>query len=160
LISRSSPDEIIAIVGHEIGHSKFNHIWIKLFVQAIFVGNFITLFSSIIKLNKFYTSFSFEAPDPSVGFILFSYSYGSFASFLSTLVNLMSRSFEYSADQFALSNGLDMKQALTKLHALNIANIASDRFYSIYHYSHPSLSERLERLQRIETLLVFQKKTL
>jgi len=147
LINKLSTAEILAIVGHEIGHSKFSHNWIKLLVQAVFVGNFITFFFHVVKHKAFYLSFGFQNTDHSVGFVLFSYFYGSLMSIVGILSNFISRRLEYSADTFALNNNLPVESALIKLHAITIANIMPDKVYSVYHYSHPSLMERLHRIE-------------
>jgi len=148
LLKLLTTKEIIAIVGHEIGHYKFNHLWKKLFIQLVFVGNFIFLFSLIIRQKTFYLSFGFPRIDPSVGLLLFSYQYNSFASFMRLLTNFISRRFEYKADEYAIDHGLEMEPAMIKLHVMhNIASIAPDKLYSIYHFSHPSLIERLQKME-------------
>jgi len=150
LITDLSIPEIIAIIGHEIGHYKSKHLYKKLFVQLCLVGNFIFLFSHVIKMPDFYNSFGFDQIDASIGIILFSYLYTSFASLMRIVTNYFSRSFEYSADEYAIDNELEMEMALIKIHAMNISNIMPDKLYSIYHYSHPSLMERLEKMKKIE----------
>jgi len=147
IVTSLSPDEILAIAGHEIGHSIHHHLWQKFMIHAIFVGNFIYLFSSIVRSRSFYASFGFESIDASVGLILFSYLYNSFANIMLFATNFVSRSFEYRADEYAIDHGLEIDKALIKLHAINNPNICPDKYYSIYHYSHPSLQERLQRIE-------------
>ena len=62
-------------------------------------------------------------------------------------INNLNRNFEYAADQYAVNNSLEMGNALTKIHAMNVLNIMPDKYYSVYHYSHPSLTERLDKLE-------------
>jgi len=149
LIVNMSTEEVLAIVGHEIGHYKFHHLWKKLIFQLIFVGNFIYMFSLLINNTNFYLAFGFEYPDASVGLILYSYLYNSVAACNRVLTNYVSRKFEYKADEFAIVSGLKMEMALRKLYILhnNALDIISDKLYSMYHYSHPSLQERLQRME-------------
>jgi len=146
LITYLTTTEILAIVGHEIGHYKSKHLYKKLSIQLFFVGNFIFLFSHIINFQPFYESFGFRNSDASVGIILFSYLYSPFASVMRFATNYISRTYEYCADKYAIDNGLEMETALIKIHAMNISNIMPDKFYSIYRYSHPSLIERLQKM--------------
>eukprot|EP00026_Physarum_polycephalum_P007646 Phypoly_transcript_07711.p1 GENE.Phypoly_transcript_07711~~Phypoly_transcript_07711.p1 ORF type:complete len:428 (+),score=23.67 Phypoly_transcript_07711:127-1410(+) len=142
LVKDLSTPEILAILGHEIGHHKFNHTWKHLFMQLVFVGNFIFLFSRVVSLPEFYASFGFSVADAGIGLVLFSYLYSTFANFLKFVTNLFRRRFEYEADAYALSLGLDLRRALVHMHGAT-NNVLPDPFYSVYHFAHPSLSERL-----------------
>ena len=64
---------------------------------------------------------------------------------LGLLSNIMSRRYEFQADNFAASLGHseELKQALKKLDAKNRSAVNVDAWYSAYHHSHPPLVERL-----------------
>lgn len=143
LVKELSTDEILAILGHEIGHHKHNHNWKHLVMQLVFVGNFIFLFSKVVSLPAFYASFGFDTPDAGIGLVLFSYLYSTFANFLKFVTNLFRRRFEYEADTYALALGFDLRKALIHLHGPASKSILPDPFFSVYHFAHPSLSERL-----------------
>lgn len=70
---------------------------------------------------------------------------------LGLLSNIMSRRYEYQADNFAASLGHseDLKQALRKLDAKNRSAVNVDPLYSLYHHSHPPLVERLAAIDNI-----------
>jgi len=152
LIKQLSTKEILAIIGHEIAHHKFKHTWKHLLIQLVFVGNFIYLFSSVVHLNVFYTGFGFNRVDVSVGLVLFSYLYSTFANLLRFVTNMIRREFEYAADAYAIENGLEMKQALVSMHGKGVY-LRPDRFFSLYYYSHPTLMERLESIDIITKTL-------
>jgi len=143
LVKELSTDEILSILGHEIGHHKHNHNWKHLVMQLVFVGNFIFFFSKVVGLPAFYSSFGFDTPDAGIGLVLFSYLYSTFANFLKFVTNLFRRRFEYEADTYALALGLDLRKALIHLHGPASKSILPDPFYSVYHFAHPPLSERL-----------------
>ena len=64
---------------------------------------------------------------------------------LGLLSNIMSRRYEFQADNFAASLGHseELKEALKKLDAKNRSAVNVDAWYSAYHHSHPPLVERL-----------------
>lgn len=142
MVKDMSIPEILAILGHEIGHHKFNHTWKHLFMQLVFVGNFIFLFSRVVALPEFYLNFGFRKADAGIGLVLFSYLYSTFANFLKFVTNLFRRRFEYEADSYALALGLDLRKALVHMHGVS-SHVQPDPFFSVYHFAHPSLSERL-----------------
>ncbi|KAM9961294.1 hypothetical protein ACTFIR_004134 [Dictyostelium discoideum] len=152
LIKQLTTQEILAIIGHEIGHHKFMHNMKHLLIQLVFVGNFIYLFSSVVNLQVFYVGFGFDRVDVSVGLVLFSYLYSTFANLLRFVTNLIRREFEYAADAYAIENGLEMKKALVSMHGKGVY-IKPDRFFSLYYYSHPTLMERLESINLIKKSL-------
>jgi STE24 endopeptidase len=61
---------------------------------------------------------------------------------------MVSRTFEFQADSFAISQGLgaDLRMALLKLEEENKSAMNVDPLYSSYHYSHPPLAERLKAI--------------
>ncbi len=69
---------------------------------------------------------------------------------LGLLSNIMSRKYEFQADNFAVSLGHteELKQALRKLDAKNRSAVNVDAWYSAYHHSHPPLVERLAAIDK------------
>ncbi|KAL0675482.1 hypothetical protein Bca4012_003463 [Brassica carinata] len=63
-------------------------------------------------------------------------------------LNLVSRTFEFQADAFAVNLGYakDLRPALVKLQEENLSAMNTDPLYSAYHYSHPPLVERLRAI--------------
>ena len=64
------------------------------------------------------------------------------------LMNVLSRRFEFQADNFAKGLGYraQLASSLIKLHVQNLSTMDADWAYATYHYSHPHLSERLKAL--------------
>ena len=60
----------------------------------------------------------------------------------------MSRTFEYQADNFAVTygHGKSMKSALTNLFKRNKGPLTADPLYSAMNHSHPTLLERLQNI--------------
>jgi STE24 endopeptidase len=63
-------------------------------------------------------------------------------------MNILSRRFEFQADEFALGLGYktELAKSLIKLQIQNLSTMDADWMYASYHFSHPILSERLGAL--------------
>jgi len=63
-------------------------------------------------------------------------------------MNILSRRFEFQADEFALNLGYksELAKSLIKLQIQNLSTMDADWMYASYHFSHPILSERLGAL--------------
>eukprot|EP01104_Vermistella_antarctica_P015816 TRINITY_DN5267_c0_g1_i3.p1 TRINITY_DN5267_c0_g1~~TRINITY_DN5267_c0_g1_i3.p1 ORF type:complete len:548 (-),score=72.03 TRINITY_DN5267_c0_g1_i3:8-1651(-) len=150
LLEHMSKDEILAIIAHELGHYKMNHQLKALILQLCSVGMFVFLFSHVIDLTEFYSSFGFhDTTDASVGLVLFSYLYGPYANVVRAVTNAINRKFEFDADAFAVERGFQVERALIKMHSDSLFHLMPDRLYSLYHYPHPSLPERLLRIHEL-----------
>lgn len=149
LVESHTDEEIVAVLGHELGHWKDNHI-IKLSVSSIAVSLInIHLFSFIYKSPSFYMDFGFTNEYPFyIGYLLFEKLAELVNLFSNLLSNLRTRLFEYKADKFAADLGYSKQLAdsLTKIKLDNLNATNTDWLYSIYSLSHPNLSERLEGL--------------
>ena len=63
-------------------------------------------------------------------------------------MNILSRKFEFEADEFARELGYtkELARSLIKLQVQNLSTMDADWMYASYHYSHPILAERLAAL--------------
>ena len=63
-------------------------------------------------------------------------------------MNILSRKFEFEADEFARNLGYtkELAKSLIKLQVQNLSTMDADWMYASYHYSHPILAERLAAL--------------
>ena len=149
LIEKSTVAEVTAVLAHEIGHWALSHVLKLLLVGQTHLLFVFTLFSAFIKNKSLYNSFGFYNQYPIlVGFVLFNDILQPLDSILTFAMNLMSRTFEYQADSYAvkLNYADDLSKALIGLHVENLGTIDADWLYSSYHYSHPILPERLKAL--------------
>ncbi len=107
----------------------------------------------------FYHAFGFEHP---AGFaaanvvpamLLFALLAGTITFWVSPVIHIWSRRFEYDADAFAgatMGETQSLIQALRKLSEKNLSNLTPHPLYSSFYYSHPTLLER-ERALRVTT---------
>ncbi|KAJ1644008.1 zinc metalloprotease [Coemansia asiatica] len=148
LINQCSTEEIVAIVGHELGHWKKNHILRML--TAVQIQTFVIFyaFSRFVGERRMYTSFGMDTMPVLVGLIFFQYLYQPLDSLLSFATNVLSRAHEFDADAFSKKLGFSkpLASALVKLQIENKGIMNPDPLYSAYHYSHPPLVERLNAI--------------
>ncbi|PGH15700.1 hypothetical protein AJ79_02294 [Helicocarpus griseus UAMH5409] len=149
LIEKSEPEEVVAVLGHELGHWSLNHTT-KLFGIAQFHMFYIfALFSAFVNNKSLYQDFGFFKEMPiMIGFILFSDALAPMDAVVKLLMNILSRKFEFEADEFAVKLGYstELAKSLLKLQIQNLSTMDADWMYASYHYSHPILPERLAAL--------------
>ncbi|KAJ2753017.1 zinc metalloprotease [Coemansia pectinata] len=148
LIEQCTTEEIVAIIGHELGHWKKNHVLRML--SAVQVQTFVIFFafSHFIGEEAMYRSFGMDTMPVLIGFTFFQYLYQPLDSLLTFASNVMSRKHEFEADEFSkkLGYGKELASSLIKLQIENKGNMNPDPLYSAYHYSHPPLVERLNAI--------------
>ncbi|CCU75602.1 CAAX prenyl protease 1 [Blumeria hordei DH14] len=149
LIEKSEPQEVVAVLAHELGHWSLGHTT-KLFAisQAHFFYIF-ALFSVFINNKSLYQSFGFINEFPIIiGFILFSDALAPMDTVIKLLMNILSRRYEFEADSFAQGLGYssELANSLIKLQIQNLSTMDADWLYATYHFSHPILTERLRAL--------------
>lgn len=149
LINDLDNDEIVAVLAHEVGHYKKNHIIYNMMLSLLLTG--LTLFLLSIMLKSSLLSEALGVPGTSfhMGFIAFSVLFSPISEITGFFMNSLSRKFEYEADDFAKKhfNGLSLIQALKKLSKNNLSNLTPSKIYVKVHYSHPTLYQRILNLK-------------
>ena len=157
LIAQLDEPELESVLAHEIGHYKKRHV-LKLLGVSI-AGVFVA-FAAIAWLagqQWFYRAFGFEyergflAVDVVPAMLLFALLAGTISFWLSPLLHIWSRRFEYEADAFAYvttGEAQPLIQSLRKLSEKNLSNLTPHPIYSAFYYSHPTLLERERELRR------------
>ncbi|KAI9816994.1 MAG: hypothetical protein M1826_001689 [Phylliscum demangeonii] len=149
LIEKSETQEIVAVLGHELGHWNLSHT-IKLFALSQFHAFYIlALFSVFIHNQSLYQAFGFFKEQPVfIGLLLFNEVLAPLDILITFTSNIISRKFEFEADEFAHKLGYttELARSLIKLQIQNLSTMDADWLYATYHYSHPILPERLSAL--------------
>ena len=148
LINKLNINQIVAVIAHEIGHYKKNHIIYNLFFSIIQTGFMLYILSLFIYMPIFSESLGIETQSFHIGLICFSILFTPFSETISLIFNLFSRKFEYEADQFAKKthNGKYLIEALKILSKDSLSNLTPHPKYVWWHYSHPTLFQRIVRL--------------
>jgi STE24 endopeptidase len=152
LINQLAEVELEAVLAHEIGHYKRKHIPKLLAGSAAGLLLAFFLIARLAEQPWFYEAFGFEFMPGNLvpALLLFSLLSGIFTFWLSPLVNILSRRFEYQADAFArttMNEPNSLVAALRKLNEKNLSNLTPHPIYSAFYYSHPTLLERERALR-------------
>lgn len=152
LINKLTPGEVEAVLAHELGHFKHNHV-IKRIVSmfAISLGAF-ALLGWLTTQAWFFRGLGVEpsisGPNDALALVLFLSVVPVFGFFGAPLSARLSRRHEFEADAYACrqASGADLATALLKLHQDNAQTLTPDPVYARFYYSHPPASERLAAL--------------
>ncbi|MDO9135161.1 M48 family metallopeptidase [Hydrogenophaga sp.] len=153
LLKQLSPEEIDAVLAHELGHYKRRHIIKRIVLLfSLSLAGF-ALLGWVSSQAWFYSGLgvmpSLDTPNDALALILFLMVVPLLTFFLSPLMAQLSRKHEFEADAYAVehTNGADLASALLKLYKDNASTLTPDPVYARFYYSHPPASERLTRLQ-------------
>lgn len=149
LINDLEDDEIVAVLAHEVGHYKKNHIIINLIVSILTTGFTLWLLSLFVSEPLLAQALGVEKPSFHVGLVAFSFLYAPISLLSGILSNILSRKFEFQADNFAKStySAQYLMSGLKKLSKKSLSNLTPHPAYVFFHYSHPPLQERLKNLE-------------
>ncbi|KAJ2343097.1 zinc metalloprotease, partial [Coemansia sp. RSA 2618] len=148
LISQCTTEEIVAVVGHELGHWKKSHTVQMLLMAQVQILLIFYSFSCFVTEPHMYESFGVDGMPVMLGFLFFQYLYEPLGMVLQFATNIVSRVNEFQADAFSKDLGYaeQLASCLIKLQIENKAAMNPDPLYSAFTYSHPPLVERLDAL--------------
>jgi STE24 endopeptidase len=155
LLSSHTPDEIVAVLAHEIGHWKKKHILKQLtfmIAASLVLLYFVYL---IVNWKAIYTAFGLSYQPVYAGLFLVSLYLGAAVFFLSPVGAAVTRRYEREADRMAFEltgTSQPMIKALKRLAKDNLTNLHPHPFYVWFYYSHPPLIERIEYLQAMDDI--------
>ncbi|CZE49124.1 M48 family metallopeptidase [Campylobacter geochelonis] len=147
LIQKLTKDEILAVLGHELGHFKHKDIVKNIIFSAILIFVMFFIFGNLP--NSVFEAVGVAKSGGSVIVLLMILS--TFLSFIITpLQSFLSRANEFAADKFGadVKDNKDMISALKKLGEQNRAFPKSHKVYSAFYHSHPTLYERICELEK------------
>lgn len=171
LIQQSKPEEVEAVLAHELGHWFFMHPSKMLLISQTHIFGILALFPAFLHAPPVLASFDYptavaRSPPTIVAFLLFQMILTPIEAVVSIAMNAVSRKFEFEADRFAVeledrvkaaagekeAEGMNdmgdrLGRALVSLHVKNLSTVWVDWLYSAYHHSHPTLTERLKGLE-------------
>ncbi len=151
LLNRLQPEEVEAVLAHELGHFRHRHI-IKRIV-LIFGTTLFLLFAlgQLMQTDWFYAGLgvtSGDARSTAMALILFFLTVPVFTFLATPLASLLSRRHEFEADRYAAAHAsaADLIRALVKLYEDNAATLTPDPLHSLFYDSHPPAALRISRL--------------
>lgn len=153
LLKSHTPDEILSVLAHEIGHWKKKHIIKQLIFMEIASFFLFYLVYRMMDWSLMYQTFGFEQNLPYVGLFLLTALFGPISFFFTPLASIVLRKFEREADDYSywlVGTTMPLCRALKRLAKNNLANLHPHPIYAWFYYSHPPLTERITRLQQID----------
>lgn len=145
LLANYSPDEIEAVLAHELGHHVHKHIFKSIVVQAVvtFVGFWAanwTLHYAVDRWHMFVTMSDFA------NFPLLVLTFTVLSFLLMPALNALSRFHERQADRYAFQNIAQVSPFISSMNKLadqNLAERVPSRWVEWWFYSHPAISHRI-----------------
>ncbi|KAJ6589032.1 metalloendopeptidase [Mycena capillaripes] len=164
LIQQSQPDEVEAVLAHELGHWYYLHTTKTFAISQLHIFTICVLFPAFLHAPPFLTSFDFSKavaaqPPGVVVLVLFLIILTPLEAFVNIIMHAVSRHFEWQADRFVCElqdkladpkmsdMGDRLRRALITIHVKNLSTVWVDWLYSTYHNSHPTLTERLKEIE-------------
>lgn len=154
LLEKLAPQEIEAVLAHELGHFRHKHVIKRIALSAALSLAFLWLLGQLIDQPWFFAGLGVGADGTestmgtAMGLLLFSMVLPVFLFPLAPLTSALSRKHEYEADAYAAKQtaAADLVTALVKLYRDNAATLTPDPLHSLFHDSHPPASQRIARL--------------
>lgn len=148
LLESLEPQEIEAVLAHELGHFKHKHIRKQLIVTSILMLGSLALLGWLMQQAWFFAGLGVQIESTHMALILFILVLSIFGIYFQPIFSFFSRKNEFEADDFAAkqSNANDLIHALVKLYKENANTLTPDPLYSAFHDSHPPAPVRVAYL--------------
>lgn len=149
LISQLTPDQLEAVLAHEIGHYKRRHLPKRLLAMSLISLALLWALFQLLEAPWFYQGLGVSIATPATALALFSLVMPLCLLPLTPLSNALSRKHEYEADAYAAksSQAHALIQALVTMYRENAATLTPDSLYSLFHDSHPPAALRIAHLE-------------
>ena len=148
LIDNYSNEEIETVIAHELGHYKRKHI-----IKNIIIGtvtSFLTLFLIAFLYKNSLGWFDFYSITQIAALPLLALWSMLIGLIQSPLGNILSRKFEYEADEYAIDSTKMPKEFINTLEKLTEQNLGDKEphpFVEWFFYSHPSIKNRINAIK-------------
>ncbi len=163
LLKQLNADEVEAVLAHELGHFKHQHITKRMlgmfalslvgFAALGWLSQQVWFYTGLGTIPSTALAFGMSAHDDALALLLFMLATPVFTFWITPLMAHFSRRDEFEADAYAMqqAQGSALASALLKLYEDNASTLTPDPVYARYYYSHPPAVERLARMPQPET---------
>ena len=145
LLKKLTKKELLAVLGHELGHFAHGDIYRNITIMGVMLFIMFFIFGHLP--TSLYLQMGL-APAPYLIMILFLIFMPVMSFILMPVIGLVSRHNEFEADVMGAKLGgeVELASALQKLVAENKSFPLSHPIYIFFHYTHPPIVERLKAL--------------
>lgn len=163
LFKQLNADEVEAVLAHELGHFKHQHITKRMlgmfalslvgFAALGWLSQQVWFYTGLGAIPSTALAFGMSAHDDALALLLFMLATPVFTFWITPLMAHFSRRDEFEADAYAMqqAQGSALASALLKLYEDNASTLTPDPVYARYYYSHPPAVERLARMPQPAT---------
>ena len=150
LLKGMRPQEVEAVLAHELGHFKHRHIVKQIAVRFLLALLVLFALGQIIHFAAVYYGLGVAYPSHAMALLLMMLVLPVLSFPFAPLGSLSSRRNEFEADRFAAAHthAEDLISALIKLYRSNAASLVNDRWYARWYDSHPNARERIAALRQ------------
>ncbi len=148
LLDALAPDEVEAVLAHELGHFRLHHVALRIAgsLAAAFAG--FALLAWLGRQAWFQPALGVPEGGAHTLLLLFVLAAPVFLLPVGPLFSWLSRRNEYAADRYAAlhADAHSLANALVRLYRDNATTLTPDRVYTAFHASHPPALARIARL--------------
>lgn len=148
LLENYTHDEIETVIAHELGHYKKKHIVKNLIIGT--ASSFLTLFLIGWLYEHSLSLFGFASRTEIAALPILSLLMMIISLIQTPLTNMLSRKYEYEADEYSIqlsAKPSEFISALSKLTEQNLGDKNPHPFVEWFFYSHPSIQKRIEKIK-------------
>lgn len=148
LLERLDTDEIEAVLAHELGHFKHNHVIKRIILMFVISFLSLALLGWLAEQAWFYQGLGVAEKSSHMALLLFMLVSPLFLFILRPLLASYSRKNEFEADDYAArhASAQHLVHALVKLYRDNASTLTPDPIHSRFYDSHPPASVRIAKL--------------
>ena len=154
LINQLEPDEVVAVLAHELGHYKLQHV--KKRIALMFAISFLGLWllANLMTHPWFFSGLGLPISGNAEALLLFMITGPIFLFPFTPIGSWYSRRHEYEADNYATKHIAKEKliDSLVKLFKDNASTLTPDPLYSLFYDSHPGAQARISNLRKINSI--------
>lgn len=151
LIETMTPDEIVAVFAHELGHGLHKDVVKNSFLSILNMLVIVVMAWLTVKTEAIYPDFGFAGRNYGFALLLvILVEFPIISPIFSAAASAVSRRAEYRADAQAVKEGLgnELISALKKLSKDNLAHLSPSKIEVVMTYSHPPISLRIASIEK------------
>ena len=148
LVERHPPEEVVAVVAHEVGHARLRHLPWLLLGNVASVALMLFLLSLVVDGAALSRALGADGPVLALNLLAFGLLFTPVSTAIGVLLNALSRRFEYQADAFAARTHAPgaMIATLRRLSHDALADPTAHPLYAWLFLTHPAPVDRIRAI--------------
>lgn len=151
LVSRHPKEELVAVLAHEVGHFKRGHILKQIALSFLVFFGLFWLLSRVLQAQAtMANAMGFSEPSLHASLTVAFLLYAPLGLLVGLVFQILSRKYEFEADDFARTTtgeGKALVEALKRLSVESLSNLNPHPWKVFLDYSHPPVTQRIAALR-------------